>query len=231
MGEMIQVPALDGEQLFSAYLAEPQGAPRAAIIVIQEIFGVNAGIRRITDEWAARGYLALAPDMFWRFAPRYDVDPDVPEQLEQAMAQRSRFDTDKAVADVEASLRHVRGMGVSKVGVVGFCWGGAIAYLAATRTDADASVGYYGRLIADYLSEAHAIARPLMLHFGEDDPSIPADMRAKVRAALDPHPRVTIHEYPGAGHGFAASLGKRRNQDAAQQADQRTAAFFAGHLA
>ena len=230
MGELIEIPALDGENSFPAYLAEPAGTPTAAIIVIQEIFGVNAGIRRKTDDWAAKGYLALAPDMFWRFAPGYDVDPDVPEQLEQAMAQRSRFDTDKAVADVEAGLRHVRAMGARKVGVVGFCWGGAIAYLAATRTDADASVGYYGRLIADHLNEAHAIAQPLMLHFGQDDPSIPADMRAKVRAALHPHPRVTIHEYAGAGHGFAAALGKRRNENAAQQADSRTEAFFARHL-
>ena len=231
MGEMIEIPTLDGEERFSAYLAEPEGTPKAAIIVIQEIFGVNAGIRRKADQWAAAGYLALAPDMFWRFAPGYDVDPDVPEQLEQAMAQRSRFDTDKAVADVEASLRHARAIGAGKVGVVGFCWGGAIAYLAATRTDADASVGYYGRLIADHLNEAHAIARPLMLHFGEADPSIPADMRAKVRAALDSHPRVSIHDYAGSGHGFAADSGKRRNEDAAQQADQRTAAFFAEHLA
>ncbi|WP_116091010.1 dienelactone hydrolase family protein [Sphingomonas crusticola] len=226
MGEMIEIPTLDGEARFAAYLAEPGGAPRAAIIVIQEIFGVNANIRRKVDEWAAKGYLALAPDMFWRFAPGYDVDPDIPEQLAQAMAQRSQFDTDKAVADVEAALRHARAIGVGKVGVVGFCWGGAIAYLAATRTDADASVGYYGRLIAEHLNEAHAIARPLMLHFGEEDPSIPTDVRAKISEALASNPRVTIHEHAGAGHGFAAAFGKRRNENAAQHADALTDEFF-----
>jgi len=116
------------------------------------------------------------------------------------------------------------------VGVVGFCAGGSVAYLAATRTDADASVGYYGRLIVDHLGEAHAIARPLLLHFGEADPSIPAELRAKVRQALGANPRVTIHDYEGAGHGFATSSGKRRNEAAAQLADGRTETFFREHL-
>jgi carboxymethylenebutenolidase len=114
--------------------------------------------------------------------------------------------------------------------VVGFCAGGSVAYLAATRTDADASVGYYGRLIADHLNEAHAIAHPLLLHFGIEDPSIPAEIREKVRAALESNPRVTIHDYEGAGHGFAASAGKRRNEAAARLADARTQAFFATWL-
>ena len=231
MGEMIQIDALDGEGRFGAYLARPENTPKAAIIVIQEIFGVNAGIRRKADDWATMGYLAIAPDMFWRFAPGYDVDPDVPEQLEQAMAQRDKFDLDKAVADVEATIRHVRSeLAGAKIGVVGYCWGGSVAYLAATRTDANASVGYYGRLIAEHLNEAHAVARPLLLHFGAADPSIPAELRAKVRAALGPNPRVTIHEYADAGHGFAATSGKRRDEKAAGEADARTEAFFAEYL-
>jgi carboxymethylenebutenolidase len=232
MGETIELEALDGEGRFAAYLARPEDVPKAAIIVIQEIFGVNEGIRRKADDWAEKGYLSLAPDMFWRFAPGYDVDPDVPEQLEQAMDLRTRFDLDKAVADVEAAIRHARVLlpAGGRVGVVGFCAGGSVAYLAATRTDVDASVGYYGRLIADHLNEAHAIARPLMLHFGLEDPSIPAELRERVRAALDPNPRVTIHDYAGAGHGFAATSGKRRNDAAAVLADERTEAFFAEHL-
>src|SRR3954466_11267321 len=102
MGEMIRIAALDGDGLVPAYLSAPSGTPRATIIVIQEIFGLTDGIRRKTDDWAKHGYLAIAPEMFWRFAPGFDADPDVPEQLEQAMALRSRFDMDKAVADVEA---------------------------------------------------------------------------------------------------------------------------------
>jgi carboxymethylenebutenolidase len=232
MGEMIEIAALDGKGRFAAYFARPEGAPKAAIIVVQEIFGVNTDIRRKADDWAAQGYLAIAPDMFWRFAPGYDADPDVPEQLEQAMALRSQFDMDKAVADVEATIRHARALLApgGKIGVVGFCWGGSIAYLAATRTDADVSAGYYGRQIADHLNEAHAIAHPLLLHFGDADPSIPAEIRAKVREALGSSPRVTIYEYAGAGHGFAATAGKRRNEAAASLADARTQAFFAERL-
>jgi carboxymethylenebutenolidase len=230
MGDWTEVEALGGEGRFAAWLARPEGDVKAAIIVIQEIFGVNAGIRQKTDDWAAKGYLAIAPDMFWRFKPRYDVDPDVPEQLAEAMELRHQLDLDRAVKDVEAAIRHARSLGACKIGVVGFCAGGSVAYLAATRTDADASVGYYGRLIADHLNEAHAIAHPLLLHFGIEDPSIPAEIREKVRAALESNPRVTIHDYEAAGHGFAASAGKRRNEAAARLADARTEAFFATWL-
>lgn len=233
MGRWIEIEALDHEGRFAAWEARPGSQPKAAIIVIQEIFGVNAGIREKVDVWAGKGYLAIAPDMFWRFAPRYDVDPDVPEQLQHAMELRTQFDLEKSPADVEAVIRYIRTIlpADAKIGIVGFCAGGSVAYLAATRTDVHASVGYYGRLIVDHLGESHAIAHPLMLHFGLEDPSIPADIRATIRGALDPHPRVTIHDYEGAGHGFAANGGKRRNDAAATLADARTDAFFAEHLA
>jgi len=230
MGEWIELDALDGEGRFAAWQARPEGTPKAAIIVIQEIFGVNPGIRGKADDWAAKGYLAIAPDMFWRFAPRYEADPDVKEELDHAMAIRSQFDLDASARDVEVAIRHARAQGVMKVGVVGFCAGGSVAYLAATRTDADASVGYYGRQIVDHLGEAHAIARPLLLHYGETDPSIPAEIRNKVRSALGGNPHVTILDYAGAGHGFAATSGKRRNEEAAVLADKRTEDFFAEYL-
>jgi len=230
MGEWIELEALDGSGRFAAWQARPDGPAKAAIVVIQEIFGVNPGIRRKADDWAAKGYLAIAPDMFWRFAPRFEADPDIKEQLDEAMELRGRFDLAASARDVEAALRYVRTQGAEKVGVVGFCAGGSVAYLAATRTDVDASVGYYGRQIADYLGEAHAIARPLLLHFGEADPSIPKEMRDRVRLALGGKPRVTIHDYAGAGHGFAATSGKRRNEEAASLADQRTEQFFAEYL-
>ena len=232
MGEMIEIAALDGDGIFNAYLAEPKGAPKAAIIVIQEIFGVNPGIRKKADDWAAKGYLALAPDMFWRFKPGYDVDPDVPEQMKDAFEVRKQFDADKGVADVEACLREARArIGGGKVGVVGFCLGGSVAYLAATRTDADASVGYYGGQIAQSLGEAHAIARPLMLHFGGEDAHITPDIVATIRAALEGNAHVAIHDYPGVGHGFADTFGIRRDEAAAQHADARTESFFEAALA
>ena len=230
MSEWITLNALDGEGSFDAWLARPEGQAKAAVIVIQEIFGVNPGIRRKADDWAAKGYLAIAPDMFWRFAPHYEADPDVQEELDHAMQLRNQFDFGKAVKDVEVVIRHARSLGAARVGVVGFCAGGSVAYLAATRTDADGCVAYYGRVIADYLNEAHAIARPLLLHFGEADPSIPAELRAQVKQALGTNPRVTIHDYEGAGHGFAATSGKRRNDEAAALADQRTEEFFRDHL-
>jgi len=230
MGEWIALNALDGEGSFDAWLARPTGEAKAAIIVIQEIFGVNPGIRGKAEDWAASGYLAIAPDMFWRFAPHYEADPDVQEELDEAMQLRHQFDFGKAAKDVEVAIRQARALGAAKVGVVGFCAGGSVAYLAATRTDADACVGYYGRVIADHLNEAHAIARPLLLHFGEADPSIPAELREKVKQALGANPRVTIHEYESAGHGFAATAGKRRNEEAATLADRRTEEFFAEYL-
>lgn len=232
MGEKIEIASLDGEGRFGCYLAEPSATPKAAIIVIQEIFGVNPGIRAKADAWARLGYLSLAPDMFWRFAPGFLADPDLPEQAEKAFTIRAQFDADKGVEDVEACIRHARVLlsGDGKVGVVGFCMGGREAYLAATRTDVDASVGYYGAGIDQKLNEAHAIAKPLMLHFAGQDHFIGADARARIDAALADNPHVTIHNYPGVDHGFATTSGKRRDDAAAQQADARTTAFFAEHL-
>lgn len=233
MGAFETVVTLDGAGEFAIYRADPAAPPTAAVIVIQEIFGVNAGIRRKADDWAALGYLAIAPDMFWRFAPRYDVDPDVPEQAAGAFELRKKFDADAGVLDVEAVIRWTRGVigADAKIGLVGFCLGGRIAYLAATRTDIDASVGYYGAGIDAALGEAHAIAKPLMLHFAEQDHFIGADARAKVHAALDDNRHVTILEYAGVDHGFATTSGKRRSDGAAEQADGRTRDFFAAHLA
>lgn len=232
MGETIEIPALSGEGSFAAYVARPDGGPIAAIIVIQEIFGVNAGIRQKADDWASKGYLAIAPDMFWRFAPGYDVDPDVPEQAADAFQVRLKFDPDKGVEDIEASIRRAREMltGSGKVGVVGFCVGGRMAYLAGTRTDADATVGYYGAGIDALLGEARAIAKPMLLHFAGDDHFITADVLAKIHGTLGGNTHVTMHEYAGVDHGFATTSGSRRDDTAARLADARTEAFFAQYL-
>lgn len=232
MGHMTTIDALDGSGSFDAYTAEPAGTPKAAIIVIQEIFGVNPGIRKKADDWAAKGYLALAPDMFWRFKPGYDVDPDVPEQMQDAFLTMQRFDLDKGIADVEAAIRTARKLvDGGKVGIVGFCLGGRTAFLTATRTDIDASVGYYGGGIDAMLGESHAIAKPLLLHFAEQDHYITGEKRAAIHAALDGNAHVTIHEYEGVDHGFATTSGKRREDAAAELADARTEAFFAEALA
>ncbi len=232
MTETVQIAALNDAGLIPAYVARPDGTPGAAIIVIPEIFGVNAGIRAKCDGWAAKGYLAVAPDIFWRFAPGVELDPDVPEQLQQAFGYFQQYDANDGVFDIEAVIHWIRReAGVSKVGCAGYCLGGRLAYMAAARTDIDASVGYYGVMIDQMLGESHAIPHPLMLHIPVADHFVGPEAQAAIHAGLDGHPRVTLHDYPGLDHGFAAEMGNRRDEAGATLADSRTAAFFAEHLA
>lgn len=231
MGKVTPVTTLEKDAQFDVYRADPPGAPRGAIVVVQEIFGVNAGIRARCDRWAEAGYLALAPDLFWRIEPGIDLDPDVPEHFAQALALMQRFQFDPGVRDIEAAIRFARGeTGGGKVGVVGYCLGGGLAFLAATRTDADAAVGYYGGPIASYLGDSHAIGRPTLLHFAGADHFIGPDKLAQIHQALDANPHVAIEEYASVDHGFATESGNRRVEAAAQLADRRTADFFAGHI-
>lgn len=225
------IPTLEGDASFGAYLARPEGTPRAAIIVIQEIFGVNPGIRRKCDKLAAEGYLALAPDLFWRLQPGFEADPDIEAEFQTALEMMGRFDQDLAIRDLEATIHHIRRtLGIAKVGCVGYCLGGRLAFLAAARTDIDASVGYYGVGIDGLLGEKHAIANPLLLHIPTADGFVPRETQAAMHAGLDDHPKVTLYDYEGLDHGFATEMGKRRVEEAAQLADSRTAAFFAEHL-
>jgi carboxymethylenebutenolidase len=226
-----QIPTLDGAGTIPAYVARPDADSTRAIIVIPEIFGVNEGIRKKCDDWAAEGYLAIAPDIFWRFAPGVELSPDIEAEFQQALDYFGQYDADDGVKDIEAAIHWLRSQGAEKIGCVGFCLGGRLAYMAATRTDIDASVGYYGVMIDQMLNESHAIANPLMLHIPTEDHFVDHAAQAKVHEALDPHPKVTLHDYPGLDHGFAATMGNRRNEEGAQIADGRTRAFFAEKLA
>lgn len=227
---MEKITALHDEGQIPAYVAAPAVPSGRAIIVVPEIFGVNAGIRSKCDQWAAKGYLAVAPDIFWRFAPGAELDPDVEAEFQQALGYFGQYNADDGVRDIEAVIRWAHGQGAPKVGLVGFCLGGRLAYMAAARTDIDASVGYYGVMIDTMLNEAHAIANPLMLHIPTADHFVGPTAQAAIHAALDPHPRVTLHDYAGLDHGFAAQNGNRRNEAGALLADNRTEAFFAEHL-
>jgi carboxymethylenebutenolidase len=219
----------------NVYVATPASTPRAAIIVVPEIFGVNLGIRQKCDKLAAEGYLAVAPELFWRFAPGVELNPDIPDQLQQAFGYFQQYDPNNGVVDIEQVIKAIRAgalgqPGVAKVGLVGYCLGGRLAYMAAARTDIDASVGYYGVMIDQMLGESHAIANPLMLHIPTADHFVGPDAQAAIHAGLDAHPRVTLHDYAGLDHGFAAEMGDRRDTEGAELADSRTRAFFAEHL-
>lgn len=244
MSEHLEIAALDGSGKFDAYAAGPNpaeaGNPAAAeagnpagakagIVVIQEVFGINPGIRAIVDDWGAKGYRCVAPDLFWRTQRGVELDADIPEQMQQGFGLYQSFDPDKGVADIEAAIKALRRAGCTKVGVVGYCLGGLLAYLCATRTDSDATVGYYGVGIDGKLNEAHAIARPLMLHMATRDGFVSPEAQAKVHAELDGHPRVTLHDYD-ADHAFARASGSTRVEALARQADARTKDFFASHL-
>jgi carboxymethylenebutenolidase len=225
------IPTLEGDSSFGAYIANPAGTPRGAIIVIQEIFGVNPGIRQKCDKLAAEGWLAVAPDLFWRLQPGISLDPDVQAEFTQALDWMVQFDQDAGIRDIEATIHHIRRtLGVAKVGCVGYCLGGRLAYMTAARTDINASVGYYGVGIDGLLGEKHAIAHPLMLHIPTADGFVPSETQAAMHTALDDHPRVTLYDYVGLDHGFATETGLRRHEEAASLADSRTAAFFAEHL-
>jgi len=229
MSETLTITTPDGA--FSTYVARPQAAKAPAIVVIQEIFGVNPGIRQKCDRLAEAGYLAVAPDLFWRIEPGIDITDRSPEQMQQALAYIPRFNQDQGVRDIEATIHHIRRtLGVAKVGCVGYCLGGRLAFMTAARTDIDASVGYYGVGIDGLLGEKHAIANPLMLHIPTADGFVSRETQALMHEGLDDHPKVTLHDYPGEDHGFATEMGKRRSEAGAKLADDRTAEFFAQHV-
>jgi len=231
MTETATIATLENDGEFTGYVARPAETPQAAILVIQEIFGVNAGIRRKCDKLAEEGYLAVAPDLFWRLEPGVELDPDVEPEFQRALELMGKFDQDQGVRDIEATIKYIRSSeGVEKVGCVGYCLGGRLAYMTASRTDIDASVGYYGVGIDGLLGEKHAIANPLLLHIPTEDGFVDKDTQKAMHEGLDDHPKVTLYDYEGLDHGFATEFGKRRAEDAANLADSRTADFFLENL-
>ena len=232
MSETVSITTLSGDgESFDAYIARPDGEPSAAIVVIQEIFGVNAGIRRKCDKLAEEGYLAIAPDLFWRLTPGVELDPDVEPEFNKALDLMGKFNQDQGIRDIQSTIEYVRDFTQSgKVGAVGYCLGGRLAYMTAARTDVDATVGYYGVGIDELLREKEAIANPLMLHIPTEDGFVDKETQQAMHDGLDDHPKVTLHDYEGLDHGFATEFGKRRAEDAAELADSRTADFVKKHL-
>jgi carboxymethylenebutenolidase len=221
-----------GDGTFGAYLASPASGHGPGVIVIQEIFGVNSVVRAICDAHAARGRFALAPDLFWRLEPGVQLTDKTQEDWGKAFGYMQRFDADKGVADIQTSISHLRKVqGVNgKVGTVGYCLGGQLAFLSGTRTDADANIGYYGVMIEKRLNEANKIKKPVMLHIAGKDAYQTPEARAEIMDGLKGNPLVTIHVYPEMDHAFAREGGQHYDKANADLANTRTDNFFRQHL-
>jgi carboxymethylenebutenolidase len=218
MGGLVQLTAADGHQL-DAYIVQPSVSATAGVVIVQEIFGVNRHIREVADRYADQGFVVIAPALFDRIERGVELDYD-PESRERAMGMLKSFNMDRAVDDIAAAAQFVRGFGHLKVGVVGFCLGGTLAWLAASRLRIDAAVGYYGGSIAQYVKERPKT--PVMLHFGDLDEHI---SKSDIETIAKEHPRVRICHYP-AGHAFNREGSPTYDASSATRARERTLVFL-----
>ena len=228
---MVTIKSFDGGE-FDGYLALPASGYGPGIVVIQEVFGVNSYMRSVADWYAAHGFVAVCPDLFWRLERGVELT-DKGDDWNKAIELYKAIDEDKAVKDCAAAVDFLRRHSAcsGRVGAVGFCMGGNLAYLLSTRSKPDCAVGYYGVSIEKSLDEAKELASPLMLHIAGDDKFCPPEAQAQIHAALDSNPLVTIHDYPGLDHAFGRTGGEHYNAAAAELADLRSLEFFVTHLA
>jgi carboxymethylenebutenolidase len=222
MGETLTLTAEDGFK-FSAYKATPSGTPRGGIVVVQEIFGVNQHIRKVADSFAADGYVAVAPALFDRVERGFETGYQQAD-IERGRAVRGKLGIEDAVKDVRAAVKEAAKSGL-KVGVVGYCFGGTMAWLAATRMDGvAAAIAFYGGGIADTAAEKPKC--PVIFHWGETDASIPKEHWEKVKQH---HPNLTQHVY-AAGHGFSCDERGSFHEPSSKQARERTLQFLQQHV-
>jgi len=221
MAQTMTLAAKDGHKL-AAYRADPAGKPRGAMVVVQEIFGVNRHMRHVTDGFAKQGYVAIAPALFDRVENGVELGYD-PKSIEAGRDIRAKVPLDGTLADLQAAIDAVKSAG--KVGIVGYCWGGGLAFLAATRlSGVAAAVGYYGGMVAAHAQEKPRV--PVMLHFGDSDQSIPMSDVEKVKQL---RPDITTYVYK-AGHGFSCDERQSYNAEASKLALERTLKFFREHI-
>lgn len=230
MSDMLSISTPDGD--FDAYVALPAQTPAPAVVVLQEIFGINGDMRETTDEYARQGYVALCPDLFWRVEPNVNLTDRTEAEWQQAMKYYNAFDLNTGVEDIAATIGFARGLSQvqGKIGSVGFCLGGLLSFLSAARTDVDASVSYYGGGMDQHLDEVPNIKIPLLIHLAEEDEFINAEARNRVLAAVQGRENIEAYTYPGCHHAFARNQGAHYDAAAAKLANGRTADFFRKHL-
>lgn len=231
----IRINSVDRDS-FSSYLAGPDTTPAPGLILMQYICGVNKVMRDLADRFASQGYLVAVPDLFWRQEPGVQLIDDPanpsPEEQSRALELNAGFVDDTAIEDLKSTVAYLRGHErcSGRVGALGYCLGGRMAYLTATRSNADCSVGYYGVNIDNYLNEARNIDRPLMLHIASNDELCSKEAHDAIVQTLGAIPSVTLYEYENTGHAFALEGGHNYDAAAAGLANERSDAFLTAHL-
>lgn len=213
---------------FGAYIARPQSPPAPAVVVLHEVFGVNADIRRHCDELAQQGFIAVAPDLFWRQEPDVDLSVTSEPDWQHGLRLYQAYDRDAGVADVKDTVRAVAELPecTGKVAVLGYCLGALMVFLTAVRSSVDAAVAYHGGDTEKYLGEVDGLNAPLLMHLGEDDEFISKAAQAAIKKALADKPNAMVYSYPGQRHAFSRHNGAHYNAAAAALANQRTGDFL-----
>jgi carboxymethylenebutenolidase len=226
MENRITVNSPDGE--FAAYIARPTALPAPAVVVLQELFGVNADIRKTCDELAAQGFIAIAPDLFWRQEPGIDLDVRSEVDWQHGLKLYGAYNRDAGVRDIMETVRTAVELPEStgKVALLGYCLGALMAFIAAARYEVDAAVAFHGSDTEKYLGEVGGLEAPLLMHLGEEDEFIPKAAQAEIKAALAGKPNATVYSYPDQCHAFSRHNGAHYNAAAASLANARTKDFL-----
>jgi len=230
MKNHITVKGPDGA--FGAYVARPKDSPAPAVVVLQELFGVNADIRKTCDEIAEQGFLAVAPDLFWRQEPGVDLTVTSEADWQHGLRLYQAYDRDAGVRDVKDTVSAVAKLPgcTGRVAVLGYCLGALMAFLTAVRYGVDAAVAYHGGDTEKYLGEIDGLRAPMLMHLAEEDEFISKPAQAEIKAALAKKPNTIVYSYPGQNHAFSRHGGAHYNAEAAALAHERTYAFLNGQL-
>ena len=230
MGDRITIEGQDGT--FDAYIAQPKITPAATVVVLQELFGVNADIRKTCHELAEQGFIAVAPDLFWRQEPGVDLSVTSEADWQHGLRLYQAYDRDAGVRDIKATLNAAAKLPecTGKIAVQGYCLGALMTFLTAVRGQVNAAVAYHGADTEKYLGEADNLSAPLLMHLGEEDEVISKAAQAQIKAALAGKPNATVCSYPGQHHAFARHNGAHYDAAAATLANGRTAEFLHRHL-